>query len=215
METERLKKILEVFLTLQVTKELPRQGFFYSGFKRNDADSVAAHSFNVGIFSYLLARELKESGLEIDPDRVLKIAVMHDTGESITGDVGTWVKTLAGGVFEEVEDKAVALLFRNLSDREELIAYYQEYKELKTIESQVVKFADVLDALAQGINTPGAHLNDFKANIERHVKNKIKDEQLVTLLEKSVELMFKREVTYFRGHMEPKNETLLSKDWAE
>src|SRR3989344_6274221 len=100
MEDNELTNLLEVFMTVQVAKELPRQGFLYSGFKRNEADSVAAHSYSVTLFSYLLAKELEKSGWEIDPDRALKIALVHDMGETITGDIGTYAKDLARGVFD-------------------------------------------------------------------------------------------------------------------
>src|SRR3989337_3353426 len=114
MEKESLINLLEVFLTVQVAKELPRQGFLYSGFKRNEADSVAAHSFSVALFSYLLSKELKKEGWDIDPDFALKVALFHDVGETITGDIGTYAKDLARGVFDSVEKDAFTLLMRNL-----------------------------------------------------------------------------------------------------
>ncbi|MBN1502613.1 HD domain-containing protein [Candidatus Woesearchaeota archaeon] len=202
MKKDKLKQILEVFLTLQVTKELPRQGFLYSGFKRNDADSVAAHSFNVVSFSYLLARELKAGGMEIDPDKVLKISLLHDMGEAITGDVGTWVKVLAKGEFQKVENKAFGLLVRNLSHKEELISLFDEYTNLITVESQIVKLADTLDALVQGLNTPGARLDDFRKSLDKMSKQKIKDKALLELFDNAVNLLSKKQVTYFRGHIQ-------------
>ncbi|MBN2422569.1 HD family hydrolase [Candidatus Woesearchaeota archaeon] len=204
MQTKEIKQLLEVFLTLQVTKELPRQGFIYSGFKRNEADSVAAHSFNVAAFSYLLARELKSQGIEgieVNPEKTLKIAVLHDMGESITGDIGTWVKVLAEGKFEEVENKAFKLLVRNLSNKEELVNLFKEYNKLETIEAQIVKLADALDAIAQGINTPGARLEDWKLADKKIIKNKIKNEKLRKIFDESINLLFNRKVTYFRGHI--------------
>ena len=117
MDEKKLKDILEIFLTVQVSKELPRQGFLYSGFKRNEADSVAAHSYSVCIFSYLLAKELKKDGWEIDPEKTLKIALLHDLGETITGDIGTYAKELARDRFDAVENKAFRLLLRNISDK--------------------------------------------------------------------------------------------------
>ncbi len=201
MKQETLKDLLEVFLTLQITKELPRQGFIYSGFKRNDADSVAAHSFNVVAFAYLLSRELKNSGTNVDCDKVLKMAVLHDMGEAITGDIGTWVKVLAEGKFEEVEHKAFRLLTRNLSDKEELVELFEEYNQLDTLESQVVKLADALDAMAQGLNTPAARLEDWKLADKNIIHHKIKDKRLRKILEDSVNMLFERKVSYFREHI--------------
>ncbi|MFH0875735.1 MAG: HD family hydrolase [archaeon] len=204
MKKEKLKDVLEVFLTLQTTKELPRQGFIYSGFKLNDADSVAAHSFNVAAFAYLLARELKLTGYDIDEVKVLKMALLHDMGESITGDIGTWVKVLAEGKFQEVEDKAFSLLTRNLSNNNELTGLFTEYNELKTKEAQLVKLADALDAMVQGLNTPGAKLEDWKFARKKIISEKITDKVLSEILNSATDMLFKGKVTYFRGHIADK-----------
>lgn len=187
---------------MQVTKELPRQGFLYSGFKRNEADSVAAHSFNVIAFSYLLARELKSTGMKIDPDKVFNIALFHDMGEAITGDIGTFVKDMAEGVFDKVEKKAFDTLVRNLSSKKELTGYFEEYIKLKSKEAQVVKIADALDALAQGLNTPSAKISDWKYAMENISKSKFKDRRLAKIFNDCVGMLINKEVTYFRGHID-------------
>ena len=151
-----LKKILKVFLTLQWAKELPRQGFIAMGFKRNEADSVAAHSFSTSLLAYFLARELQKEGEKIDADKVLKMALLHDVGETIVGDVGTFVKNMAGGVFKNIEEEGVKALVNELDSKEEIIKLVEEYNERKSMEARVVKAADNLDALAQAKGVPGA-----------------------------------------------------------
>jgi putative hydrolase of HD superfamily len=156
MKINDLKKILKVFLTLQWTKELPRQGFIALGFKRNEADSVAAHSFTTSLLSYFLAKQLQKEGLKIDPEKALKMGLLHDVGETIVGDVGTFVKGMAGGVFKDIEKEGVKALVGELGCREEIIDLVSEYNERKTLEARVVKVADNLDALAQAKGVPGA-----------------------------------------------------------
>lgn len=151
-----LKKILKVFLTLQWAKELPRQGFIALGFKRNEADSVAAHSFVTALLAYFLARKLQSEGVQIDTEKVLKMGLFHDIGETIVGDVGTFVKGMAGGVFKNIEEEGVKALVEGLDSREEIIKLVKEYDQRKTLEARVVKAADNLDALAQAKGVPGA-----------------------------------------------------------
>lgn len=151
-----LKKILKVFLTLQWAKELPRQGFIALGFKRNEADSVAAHSFSTSLLAYFLAKQLKKDGQNIDPEKVLKMGLVHDIGETIVGDVGTFVKSMAGGVFKDIEKEGVKALVDGLDSEDEIISLVEEYNDRKTIEARVVKVADNLDALAQAKGVPGA-----------------------------------------------------------
>ncbi|MBU0999818.1 HD domain-containing protein [Patescibacteria group bacterium] len=156
MNVTDLKKILKVFLTLQWAKELPRQGFIALGFKRNEADSVAAHSFTTGLFAYFLSKQLKKEGIKIDTEKVLKMGLVHDVGETIVGDVGTFVKGMAGGVFKNIEEEGVKALFEGLDSEQEIIKLIKEYNERKSIEARVVKTADNLDALAQAKGVPGA-----------------------------------------------------------
>lgn len=156
MNISDLKKILKVFLTLQWAKELPRQGFIALGFKRNEADSVAAHSFVTALLAYFLARKLQSEGIKIDAEKVLKMGLVHDIGETIVGDVGTFVKGMAGGVFKNIEEEGVKALVEGLDSKEEIIKLVEEYDQRKTLEARVVKAADNLDALAQAKGVPGA-----------------------------------------------------------
>ena len=156
MNTPNLKKILKVFLTLQWAKELPRQGFIALGFKRNEADSVAAHSFVTALMAYFLAEQLPKDGTKIDPEKVLKMGLFHDVGETIVGDVGTFVKGMAGGVFKNIEEEGVKALVDGLDSKGEIIKLVEEYNERQSLEARLVKAADNLDALAQAKGVPGA-----------------------------------------------------------
>src|SRR3989344_4365679 len=156
MKKEVLKKILKVFLTLQWAKELPRQGFIALGFKRNEADSVAAHSWTTAMLTYLLASEMKKNGTKINVDKAIKMAIFHDMAETIVGDVGTFVKGMAKGAFASVEEEGLKWLIRDLPTEAEITSLVNEYSQRKTLEARLVKVADNLDALAQAKGVPAA-----------------------------------------------------------
>ena len=156
MKREVLKKILKVFLTLQWAKELPRQGFIALGFKRNEADSVAAHSWTTAMLTYFLATEMKKDGHKINVDKAIKMALFHDMAETIVGDVGTFVKGMAKGAFAPIEEEGLSWLVSDLPSKKEIISLVSEYMDRKTAEARLVKVADNLDALAQAKGVPGA-----------------------------------------------------------
>ena len=151
-----LKKILKVFLTLQWAKELPRQGFIALGFKRNEADSVAAHSWSTAMLTYLFATEMKKAGQKINVDKVVKMAMFHDMAETIVGDVGTFVKGMAKGAFAPIEEEGLKWLVADLPQKEGIVSLVEEYMQRKTLEARLVKVCDNLDALAQAKGVPGA-----------------------------------------------------------
>lgn len=151
-----LKKILKVFLTLQWAKELPRQGFIALGFKRNEADSVAAHSWSTAMLAYLLATEMKKDRQKIDVDKCVKMALFHDMAETIVGDVGTFVKGMAKGAFAPIEEEGLKWLVADLPQKNEIVKLVEEYMKRKTLEARLVKVCDNLDALAQAKGVPAA-----------------------------------------------------------
>ena len=156
MDKSNLKKILKVFLTLQWAKELPRQGFIALGFKRNEADSVAAHSWTTAMLVYLIATELKKNGTKINVDKAVKMAIFHDMAETIVGDVGTFVKGMAKGAFAPIEEEGLKWLVSELPSNKEIISLVEEYMQRKTLEARICKVADNLDALAQAKSVPAA-----------------------------------------------------------
>ena len=64
------------------------------------------------------------------------------------------------------------------------------------------KIADALDALAQGLSTPGANMDDLKLGMAKISKEKIKDKELSKIFLDCVNMMVNKEVTYFRGHFD-------------
>lgn len=180
ISNNRLLRLLQTFLTLQPTKELPRQGFIYFGFKRGEADSIAAHSFNVAVIAYLLARELKNSNpaLKLNLERIMALALLHDMGEAIMGDIGYAVKLIAKQHFQDIEEAAFAKLTEDLSDQEELLALLQEYNAHQSSEAKIVLFADGLDALMQVLSVPFTWMPAHE-EYNRRTYNKLKgDAQL-------------------------------------
>ena len=159
MTKQVLKKILKVFLTLQWAKELPRQGFIALGFKRNEADSVAAHSWTTTMLVYLLATEMNKNlpaGRQVDVGKALKMALFHDMAETIVGDVGTLVKGMAKGAFAPIEEEGLKWLVQDLPSQKEIVELVEEYMRRKTLEARLCKVADNLDALAQAKGVPAA-----------------------------------------------------------
>lgn len=156
IDKQVLKKILKVFLTLQWAKELPRQGFIALGFKRNEADSVAAHSWTTSMLTYMLGTEMIKGGQKLNLNKAIKMALFHDIAETIVGDVGTFVKGMAKGAFAPIEEEGLKWLVSDLPSKKEIISLVEEYMKRKTLEARLVKVADNLDALAQAKGVPAA-----------------------------------------------------------
>ncbi len=147
IQDKELDGVLKAFVSLQPMKELKRQGAIYYGERMMEADTIAGHSFTVASLAWLLARSLRQKGWNIDVEKVLGMALCHDMGEALTGDIGTAIKPAEWNV----EQLAFGCLVSELPDSAALIALHEDYEELRTPEAGVVKVADGLVVVQFGL----------------------------------------------------------------
>lgn len=105
-------------------------------------ESVAEHSWRLAVMAMLCRDEYPD----VDIDKVIKMCLIHDFGEAITGDVPAFWKTDAN---EQEEERAVAALLTLLpSDTaDELGSLFDEMAAMETTEAKLYKALDNLEAL--------------------------------------------------------------------
>jgi putative hydrolase of HD superfamily len=116
-----------------------------------DVESVAAHSFGVAVIAMLLADRARARGVEVDVERLLRMALLHDLTEARTGDLPSTIKRYFGKAQIKAADEAIAKeIFTELGDfRESYLELFFDYEHRASIESRLVKAADKLDLLIQ------------------------------------------------------------------
>ena len=117
-------------------------------------ESVAEHTFFVSYFALLICELIGKEKIKIDAEKVLKMAIIHDFEESLSGDILNPFKHYNDKVYETIKEvneeliqEAFAELPKNL--QEKFINIWQEETKENTIESQVVKVADKLSLLSK------------------------------------------------------------------
>ena len=80
------RQILALARSAAHLKEIPRTGWLDRGIAETHAESVADHSFGVALLAWACAVERQRHGAEIDPSRVVLLALIHDLAEAQTGD---------------------------------------------------------------------------------------------------------------------------------
>ena len=133
-------ELRQVLLNALKLKETPRTGWINSGLK--NVESVAAHSWGVSYLALILMPE------EMDKERILSMAIFHDLGEAIIGDI-----TPADNITKEekynLELNAINELTKPIKRREKLIDLWYEYEKNITPEAKFVKACDKLDMALQ------------------------------------------------------------------
>lgn len=133
---------------INALKRTPRLGWLESGIHPSEAEDVAQHSFETSTITLLLADSLEEG---VDSERALRMAIIHDWPEAVTGDLSREVSEEIGPeVKEKIEEKAMEdLLEKGVLDRKGHLEIWREYSERKTKESRLVHAADRLSVLVE------------------------------------------------------------------
>ena len=112
-------------------------------------ETVAAHSWRLAVMALLLKDEMPD----IDMDKVLRMCLIHDFGEAVTGDIPSFLKTDKD---DRTEEQAVASMLSPLPEplRGELTALFAEMDALETPEARVYKALDKMEAVIQHNEAP-------------------------------------------------------------
>ncbi|MBQ8431569.1 MAG: HD domain-containing protein [Clostridia bacterium] len=112
-------------------------------------ESVAEHSWRLCLMALLCADEYPA----LDINKVLRMCLIHDFGEALTGDVPSFYKTDAD---EEKERHAIAELLGMLpaSTAAELAPLFEEMEALRTPEAKLFKALDNMEAVLSHNEAP-------------------------------------------------------------
>ena len=105
-------------------------------------ESIAEHSHRLAVMAMLCRDEFPD----LDVNKVIKMCLIHDFGEAITGDVPAFLKTAE---HEDAENTAIQQLLAALPEAQsaELSALFTEMKELSTDEARLYKALDNIETL--------------------------------------------------------------------
>ena len=165
-----LKESIEFILQAGILKNLPRSGWLLRGIK--NPESVADHSYRTALLSMLLGDLLKSKGVEIDLEKVIRIALLHDLAEAAVGDIAPKASQYLGVERKKASEEAA---FKDMvAGLGELGGSYHrlwsELKEGNSVESKVVRAADKLEMMVQVYEYEQAgsrNLDEFWENADR------------------------------------------------
>jgi len=150
--TEDILSFLQEALRL---KKMVRSGWIYSGVSKADTESVADHSYMITLLTLILALKEKEKGNNIDIEKTLVMAILHDLPESISQDLDRRIRKYSPKKYDEfktdLDREAIKHLFNNLPGKtgDYLLEVFQEFHAKKTLEARIVMEADRLETILQ------------------------------------------------------------------
>lgn len=140
-----MKELADFIFSVNKLKETKRSGWVERGCA--EPESVAEHSFMSALLSFILSRG------DLDRGKAIKMALVHDIGESIIGDIITrnsYHMTLEEKIRKE--RKAINGLTKNLGKLgEEIRNLWEEFEEGKTREAKFVRQVDKIEMFLQAV----------------------------------------------------------------
>ncbi len=147
-----IKELINLFQYSENLKNVNRSGWSLAGVDSSREESVAEHSYGSVMIAIYLAQELKSSGEDLDLEKIMLMAALHDLPESITGDIARTVEFLEEEENVKKKDAAERMAIANILNPLGKSFYYMknlwiEYNEVGSMEAKIVRAADILDML--------------------------------------------------------------------
>jgi putative hydrolase of HD superfamily len=134
----RLTKLLYFFNFVICLKKVRRSGWMFKA-GISSAESVADHSFSLSVMAMVFS-DLKG----LNTERAVKMAIIHDLAESITGDI--MPDKISHSAKKILENKAMVSILKELP-KSLRIEYCQIWNEYVTERSDLSKLVHRLDKL--------------------------------------------------------------------
>jgi putative hydrolase of HD superfamily len=153
-QTDALDGVLEFLRQAERLKTVTRSGWTSTG----QRESVAEHTWRL----CLMAMVLYGRSEGIDLGKLLRMCLIHDLGEAISGDIPAPEQVGVGGEGKAARERADLLaLLAPLPDatRSEIVELWDEYEGAQSPEARVAKGLDKLETILQ--HTQGSNPDDF------------------------------------------------------
>jgi putative hydrolase of HD superfamily len=113
----------------------------------------------------LLADLFVSHGIEVDIQKVLRLALVHDWAEVRVGDMPKTASAYFGKeARKRAETAAFADVVSELAEAKNYTELYDDYEQRRSLEARIVKVADVVDLLVEALALERAGhrgLNEF------------------------------------------------------
>jgi len=162
-------------------KNLYRQGWLKENIPEHKCESVADHSFGVAILSMILCEEYFP---ELDISKVMKLALIHEVGEILAGDITPHDKITKEKKYE-MEREAIVKIFEGFPTPKKYLSLWEEFEENKTSEAKFVKQIDKLEMVLQASVYERETKKDLNCFYES-VKDQLKEPKVKQILDELV-----------------------------
>ena len=149
--------IIDLVRNAVALKRVNRSGWGIAGVDRFRPESVAEHSYGTVMSSIFISQYLLETGVQLNMEKTLVMAAIHDLPESLTSDIphdtSQVGKSSKKALKHEMERNAIQTITRGKPGfSKQLMLIWEEYEDCATTEARVVRGADIIDMLVHALD---------------------------------------------------------------
>src|SRR5258708_5225908 len=174
---------LQFYKQIAKIKKILRTGWVRESIE--NPENVGDHSFGIAVLAMVIADKF---GKQVDKEKLIIMALIHDIGELVYGDTVVERGKLISDKREEKDKKEREKLkevFDLLGNGEKYVKIFDELIEQKTLEGQIVKQLDKLEMALQASDyeqEQNKNLEEFFINAELYIKHPLLKEIFAQIL---------------------------------
>ena len=136
---------------MELTRHQPQYGYGLAGIPKGEQSDLAQHHYLVAFIAWQLARMVNRAGGNVNIERVLEFALVHDLGELFGGDINFFYARVNpearkhAKAFELENAKFLSEFFGE--DKEHYEELAEEILDARTDECIVAKVADYVECI--------------------------------------------------------------------
>jgi len=158
-------ELIKFFHDIGQLKNISRTGWGRCGIKK--PESVADHSFRTALIAMVMSDYLK-----FNTEKVMRLALLHDLAEVVTGDITPYDK-LTTQEKREKELMAVEEILEGLTNAKDYLTLWKEYDNGASQEAKLVKNIDKFEMALQAAEYqkqfPKLDLSEFVIDAEKQI----------------------------------------------
>ena len=161
------EELLDLFSKIGKLKNTKRAGWIRSGI--SEPESVADHVFRTSFMAMILG-----DVFGLDTCKLLKLALLHDLPEVLTGDITPYDK-LTTTEKRKKEFEAFQTLVKNIPLKDKYIALWEEFESQQSPEAKLIKNIDKFEMALQAHEYkrkyPELDLDEFLIDAKERIDN--------------------------------------------
>jgi len=192
-DSKNIEKLLDFF---KIAGQL-KQAIRFSAAKKIKGDSSADHSWRLALMTFTVAEELK---IKINFEKAMKIALVHDIAEGVTGEIDyrlIFFGKISKKEKNALEKKAIKKIQKIAPPKvgKEIFDLWEDYEDGRTKEAKYVKALDKIETTLHLLES-GHKTYDFPELIATYPDKAVADfpelKDLLGLMKKKLKKEFQK-----------------------